>query len=462
MRAIVRSQAPGGPRIGAWVFRLRLFAARRPHAALLALVVGALATEPVLLIGREASSTKAYLVGGAALAVRAALAGVCLFAAWEGRRHLRLGPVLAAAAALALGWLAVHVGMDVTPDRDLYFYDEDGSTLLAGRYPESDYPTGAVLLFGSAAWLGESPPHVAHALLMIPFHLAAVLAIWSTATRGSAWLATVVAVWPLNLFHWDLRYDLAPTALLVGGLALALRGRWLLAGTALGIGTAMKWSPALAFFPLVVWLLVAGRRRAALRLTGPFVLSVVVLTAPFLVWESEHVLATYRFQADRGITGESVWYLPLAAAGLVERPEHLSLDADAPVIVDSAVTAVQVALVAAVVVLAARARSPGNAIALAALAPAVFLLTNRVFSSQFIVLLMAVWALAAALVARSAREQLAVGGVAGAASFANALVHPYTVQFAWELLSVVFFVLAAALTVWLVRRGAGAPASEPP
>lgn len=99
---------------------------------------------------------------------------------------------------------------------------------------------------------------------------------------------------------------------------------------------------------------------------------------------------------------------------------------------DVGVTLVQAALVAALVVLAARARSRSAAIALAALAPAVFLLTNRVLSSQFLVLLVGVWALAAALVVVSEREQLAVGAAMAGATFANALVHPYTVPAAWE------------------------------
>jgi hypothetical protein len=125
------------------------------------------------------------------------------------------------------------------------------------------------------------------------------------------------------------------------------------------------------------------------------------------------------------------------------------------------VTLVQVALVAGFVVLAARVRPQAHAVALAALTPAVFLLTNRVFSSQFLVLLVAVWAFAAALVVGSEREQLAVGlGIAGA-TFANALVHPYELPFAWQLASLVMFVLAVGVTAWLVVR-ASRPAEAVP
>lgn len=177
-----------------------------------------------------------------------------------------------------------------------------------------------------------------------------------------------------------------------------------------------------------------------------------VLTIPFLVWAPSDVLATYELQGDRGITGESVWYLPLSLVGLTTAGVHPSDDAGVSDGLDLGVTVAQALVVVALVVLAARARLTASAVALGALAPAAFLITNRVFSSQFLVLLVAVWALAGALVAASSRDQLAIGIAMAGATFANALVHPYTVPFAWELASATMFALAIGLTSWLVVR----------
>ena len=75
---------------------------------------------------------------------------------------------------------------------------------------------------------------------------------------------------------------------------------------------------------------------------------------------------------------------------------------------DPAVTVVQLLILAGVLVLAWLARGRLAAgIALAALAPVAFLLTNRIFSSQFLVVLLVAWAIAIALLARSRLEQLA-------------------------------------------------------
>lgn len=429
----------------------RARAARHPHLALLVAVCGALATEPAVQAGRDASSTIEYVGAAAGLVGRATIALVCLFVAWEGQRRLRLGPVLACALLLGGGWIALHFLIGVEPDLDLTFYSEDGAALLDGRYPLSEYPTGAVALFAAETWLGGEPPRALHAVVMVGFQLATVAAIWSVRTRWSPWLAAFVAVWPMSLFHWEFRYDLAPTAFLAVGLALAYRERWALSGVALGVGAALKWSPAVAFVALAAWLLARRFGGAAIAHTTGFAISLVVLTVPFLVWQPSNVLDAYQFQGDRGLTGESVWYLLLAPVGLAPLPGHLSEDAGASDSVNVVVTVAQAVFVLALVLMATRMRHRPQAVALAALTPAAFLLTNRVFSSQFLLLLVAVWALAAALVVVSERQQLAVGLLMAGATFGNALVHPYTVKFAWELASALLFALAIALTVWLVK-----------
>jgi hypothetical protein len=110
------------------------------------------------------------------------------------------------------------------------------------------------------------------------------------------------------------------------------------------------------------------------------------------------------------------------------------------------------------IVLAARLRHrSGAAIAVAALAPALFLLTNRIFSPQFLVPLFAAWAIAAVLLVRTKREQLAVGIAMATASTANAFVYPFALPYyahTWVAASVVLFASGLLLTGWLLGRAA--------
>jgi hypothetical protein len=442
--------------------RARSSAARHPHTALLVAVAATLVSEPAVQAGREAGSNAEYAGAAVGLAARAAIALACLLVAWEGQRRLRLVPVLACSALLGLGWLALHRLTGVDPDQDLGFYAEDGTQLLEGMYPRSEYPTGAVGLFALETLLGGDPPRELHGLVMLGCHLVVVTAIWSLRTPWSAWLATFVAIWPLNLFHWEFRYDNAPAAFFAVGIALAVATKWGWSGSSLGIGAALKWSPALAVVPLVGWLVAHRQSRSASRLAAGFLVSLGVLTLPFLLWSPSSVLAAYEFQGDRGVTGESLWYLPFSIVGLASAGANPSDDAGTSDLLDAGVTLVQVALLVALVVIAVRARTRERAIALAALCPAVFLLTNRVFSSQFLVLLVVAWALAAALLVVSARDQLVVGLGTATATFANALVHPYTVPFAWELASAAMFAVAGGLTAWLFAQATLRPAEAAP
>jgi Glycosyltransferase family 87 len=427
-----------------------------PHLVLALAALIAVATEPAVQYGRTHETRAAHVLIALGLLVRAACAGAALLYAWRVQDRLRLGPILLVGVAFQLAWIGTHLALHVKPDQDLGLYRDQGHTLLSGDYPRSEYPTGAVLLFALENWLGDGTNRVPHAFLMVPCQLAIVVAIWSLRTRWSPWLAALVAVWPLNAFHWEFRYDLLPTALLAVGLALALRKHWLGAGLALGAGTAVKWTPALSLLVLVVWLLARGRRRPAGAATLGFALAWGILTLPLLAWRPGEVIAAYTGQGGRGITGESIWYLPLRAVGQARLGGYLSWGAHVPQWANVGVVVLQVVVILVLLALVWRFRSLASVVAVAALTPTVFLLTNRVFSSQFLVTMLVAWAIAAALVVRTRREQLAVGVLATAATCANALVHPYTVPRVWELASVALFALALAVTGWLVFAASSA------
>jgi hypothetical protein len=384
------------------------------------------------------------------IVAQAVFAAAALAYAWSARDRLRLGPLLVLAAAFPLLRAASHLHIGILTDSDPPIYGAEGHALLHGHYPRSEYPPGGVLLFALEDWL--DPNHVAtpNQLLMIPFQVGCVAAIWSLRTRLSAWLAAVVALWPLNAYYWEFKYDLVPAALLAAGLALALRRRWGLAGIALGLGTAAKWTPALAFAALAVWCLAARGTRAAGRLTAGFSAAVAVLNVPFLAWAPSEVVAAYTRQGGRSITAESAWYLPLRWAGVTGPFRSIPLPAGAPRWADVLAVVVQIALVLATIasVWLVRTNLPLG-VAVAGLVPVVFLLTNRIFSPQFLVPILVAWAVALALVGIRERDALLVTAGALVATVANAFVFPfvfYGPKGVWQVLSGLLFVLAFLVT----------------
>jgi hypothetical protein len=182
----------------------------------------------------------------------------------------------------------------------------------------------------------------------------------------------------------------------------------------------------------------------------------VFLHLPFLIWDPHNTLFSYRYFYGQGVTGESIWYLVFAPLGHATVPlREFWLPAVVPHWLRLVTTLVQIAALAGLAGAAWLVRSSARAgIAVAAIAPVVFLLLNRVFSPQYLVLMLAAWAIAGALVLSDPVEQLVLGIAMMAATTANALVYPYTLgQLGlWRLASAVLFVTGLGTSVWLVSR----------
>lgn len=392
------------------------------------------------------------------LVLQSSVTALALLVALVRREELRLGFVLTLGAAFALSTIAVHLVLGMDSDFDSReVYGPQGEVLLSGHYPHSEYPVGAVLLFAFEALVGGGSARVSNAFTMVPFQLVTVAALWALRTTWAPWLATLVALWPLNAFHWEFKFDSLPTALATVGVLLAWRDRWTLAGAVLGLGAAVKWTPGLVAVGLAAWLLASGRATQAIRHGAAAAGVFLVLHLPFFVANAPAVLAAYERQGGRVLTGESLPYLPLRALGIARAEDAPWLSAEVPSWTSWATTAVQVAAVAAllVAIVAVRGHRPAG-IALAVLVPVVFLLTNRIFSPQFIVPLFVSWAVAAALLERHTRGVLVVSGLAVVASLCNALIYP-GITGRWTVFSAGLFAAALAATGRLVARSLAAP-----
>jgi hypothetical protein len=391
--------------------------------------------------------------------LQAAVAAFALLFAWRRRADLRLRPVLALTVGFHLAWIAVHLALGVEEYEVRDLYPAQGSVLLDGDYPRSEYPPGAVVLFALETWLGDGSARVPHALFMVPFQFLCVLAVWKLDTRWSPWLATCVALWPMNAFYWEFRFDLLPAAALVVGLLLARRALWYEAGFVLGLGAIVKWTPALTAAALLLWLLRTRRVAfAGTHLLG-FAIPVAVANVPILLWRPAELLYAYTTQNARTVTAESFVYLPISLVWDV-RPGYWYFGAaDVPSQANQAAIWLQLGALAAVLLLAALARTHTGAVSLAGLVPVVFLLSNRIFSPQFFLLVLVATMVATALVVRRRTEVLALAGGLAVATTANTILfqsylgaRPVQDVPNWVILSAITFLPAIAVTLWLIIR----------
>jgi hypothetical protein len=430
---------------------------REPHLVLAVTAATVIACE---LATQEAETSAPMLLA-------AAIAFAAFILVWREQERLRLVPLLGVTLAFQLGWIAVHLAVGLESFDSRILYSRWGNELLEGRYPEAQYPPGAVLLFALEAWLGGGATRTSNALVMVPFQLLTVAAVWALRSRTTPWLAALVALWPMNAFFWEFRFDLVQTALLAVGLLLASRGRWGLSGAALGLGAAVKWIPGLSFAFLAMWLLASRRTRELGAHAAAFVAVFVGLHLPFLLLSFDHATYSYRYFGGQGITGESVWYLLLNPFGLATVNEReFWLPADVPAWGDPLVVVVQALLLLGLAATTVHARGRLHAaLVVAAMAPVVFLLTNRIFSPQYLVPILAAWAIAGAVILESPRRQLMLGVTAMVATTANAFVYPYTFQQLglWKAASAVLFAagLSATAAVVVCALDAEAPKRGP-
>ncbi len=400
----------------------------------------------------------ALLVAGAALGLdrppwgplaAAVVAAAALAATAHRSDELRLAPLLVVAAAFQLALCCIRLAHGMHGDLDpRTVYDPEGRALLHGAYPHSPYPVGAVALFAVESVLGGSA-HEANALAMVPFHLIEVTAVWRL---RAPFVAACLALWPANAFFWAFRFDLVPAAAIALGVALAYRERWHAAGWPLGVGATVKWTPGLTAVALCLWLLAQRRPRAAaahaLGAGAPFVLANVPAFA--VAWHAAS--APYRAQTARTVTGESLPYLPLRSLGIARPPRHYYGAAPLPHWAQGAAAVLQLIAVAALVVLTVRAATAPLALARAVLLPAVFLLTNRIFSPQFFVVVLTCCACAAALTgARRVFVLLAFATVANAILFPGLAGAP---ERAWASVSALALLPAGAAVASLAGRRA--------
>ncbi|GAA1756319.1 glycosyltransferase family 87 protein [Streptomonospora arabica] len=300
---------------------------------------------------------------------------------------------------------------DVFP---LYYRDGLGS----GQVPYLDVPTEYPVLTGglmyaasrAVSWLPEGVGRAfayfdLTAVVLGCCLVAAVVATGRIAGRGglepadtafrprAALLAGgFVALAPSAVLAGLINWDLLAVALLAGGLAFYSRGRMWAAGALIGLATAAKFYPFLVFGPMFVlmvrelWRKEGGPPAADfLRTLAGAVLAWTAVNLPVYLAAPHNWATFFTFSRERGTDWGSVYYA-LGGYGVFD-----SGDLD---LVNATGTGALLVACAGIALLGLLARRRPPLEQLVFLVVAAFLMTNKVWSPQFVLWLLPLAALA--------------------------------------------------------------------
>ena len=200
--------------------------------------------------------------------------------------------------------------------------------------------------------------------------------------RNRPWDGLLVAFAPAMALTATINWDLLAVAMTAAGMLLWSRERPLAAGVLLGLATAAKLYPALLLGPLLVLCWRAGAWRAFGRVLGGSAGAWAVVNVPVMIFAWDGWAKFYRFSQERPVDFGSVWLI------IQQRTGHSFEGANTYAMI---LMALGCAGIAALTFYAPRRPRFAQ---LAFLVIALFVLTNKVYSPQYVLWLIPLAALA--------------------------------------------------------------------
>lgn len=259
-----------------------------------------------------------------------------------------------------------------------------------------EYPVIAGLIAGATAWLvpghGASPERIlgyfdVNATLIVALWIVAVLAT-ARVNRRRPWDATMVALAPGIVLAGFINWDMWAVAMLAVGMYFFAKERPVLAGVFIGLGTATKLYPVLILGAVFLLALRSGRFRVFFVTTLSAAAAWLAVNIPIAAVNPAGWRYFFDFTQDRPAGYSSLWF----AYNLVADRLHLvQLGAEAINALAFNVFLLACVLIAGLALTAARRPRLAQ---LTFLIVAAFILSNKVYSPQFVLWLVPLLALA--------------------------------------------------------------------
>ncbi|WP_174887176.1 glycosyltransferase 87 family protein [Streptomyces abyssomicinicus] len=214
---------------------------------------------------------------------------------------------------------------------------------------------------------------------------AAVIAVCAARTHARRpWDGLLVALAPAYALTATINWDLLAVALTAGAMLMWARSRPLAFGVLLGLATAAKLYPVFLLAPLLALCWRSGRLREYATALAGAAGAWLVVNVPVMLFAFEGWSKFYRFSQERSVDFGSFWLI-------LDQRTDLDLS---PAVVNPLALVLTLVAVAGVMALCLSARRRPRFAQVAFLVVAAFILTNKVYSPQYVLWLVPLAALA--------------------------------------------------------------------
>jgi hypothetical protein len=366
------------------------------------------------------------------------------------------------AAFTRIAYLVTRYDQGATiADQDTALFFGYGRELALGNYTWMEYPQGSLLLFTAGYLLSGGELEIFRVILPLiclafEFIMLGCL-IWLgkryATERVANDLCLFYAVSPFTLILWYGKFDAVPAALLTLGLVLFVAGRRFLSAFVLGIGFLVKWFPGIPLAFLFLYLIRKKEYQSAAQFTLVATLTVLIPLAIFWQISPQNFIYTYTFQGTRPAMGESLPYLILY---IVEPGARLAVgyppwDGIKSTLLTSGVSSIiMITSIGLLWIISAwMPLRKETTTVFGGLGVASFILTNRIFSPQFILVLFVIYAIGLTIFSAKSRITPIADIIILVLTFLNYLVWPLWYEH-WLAASALFFALNLILVGWLI------------
>ncbi|MGW1556535.1 glycosyltransferase family 87 protein [Streptomyces sp. NPDC002144] len=264
---------------------------------------------------------------------------------------------------------------------------------LPGDMPYLEYPVLTGVFMEVAAWLTPGSGSIQDqeqwywmvnaGMLMV---CAAVIVVCVARTHARRpWDGLLVALAPAFALTATINWDLLAVALTAAAMLMWSRSRPVAFGVLLGLATAAKLYPVFLLGPLFLLCWRAGKWKDFGKAVGGAVVSWLVVNIPVMLFAWDGWVQFYKFSHDRGVDFGSFWLI---------MAQHSTSPLSTDTVNNLATSLVVLGCIGIAVLTMTAPRRPRFA-QLAFLIVAVFIVTNKVYSPQYVL-----WLVPLAVLAR--------------------------------------------------------------